>query len=242
MLNTVKNWSFKNLRSFIALSLIGVTVSLTSCFNDDEVTPLPPAAYVLIYQGSPDAPEMDIFADQNKINNFPINYTDGINYGPFYTGERTFKFTSVNSLSSILEKKFTVKADSVYSIFVLDNINQINAILIQDEWEEPKAEEAQLRLVNLSPDAGNVILEISGQASANFNELDFGLASDFEGIEPGIYNLTIKSKDSGETLVTASEIELKGNRVFTLILRGLESSTNDDKKLDLQLITNYINY
>ncbi|MBN3518617.1 DUF4397 domain-containing protein [Algoriphagus lutimaris] len=242
MLNRVKNWSNKHLRSLLALFLIGATVSLTSCFNDDETIPVPPAAYVLVYQGSPDAPEMDIYANQNKINNYPIKYADGVNYGPFYIGERTFKFTSVNSLSSILEKNFTIKEDSVYSIFVLDQLSQIDAILVQDEWEEPVAEEAQLRLVNLSPDAGDVILEISEQESAFVNNLPFGTASDFEGIESGTYDLTVKSSTTGETLVTATDIELKGNRVITLILRGLASSTDNDKKIDLQLITNYVNY
>lgn len=242
MLNTFKNWSFKNLRSLLALSLIGATVSLTGCFNDNETTPLPPAAYVLLYQGSPDAPEMDIFANENKINTFPISYTEGINYAPFYTGDRTFRFTSSNSLSLILEKNFTVKADSVYSIFVLGNLDQIDAVLIQDEWEEPIAEEAQLRLVNLSPDAGNVVLEISGQESAFVNDLEFGSASDFDGITNGTFDFTIKSKNSGEVLVTATDIELKGNRVYTLILRGLASTSEINKKLDLQLITNYTNY
>jgi hypothetical protein len=242
MLNTVKNWSFKNFRSLFALSLIGATVALTSCFNDDETSPLPPAAYVLVYQGSPDAPEMDIYANQNKINNFPIKYTEGVSYSPFYTGDRTFKFTSVNSLSTILEKNFTVKADSVYSIFVLDNVAQIDAILIQDEWEEPIAEEAQLRIINLSPDAGSVILDISGQESAFANDLEFGSASEFDGITNGTFDFTIKSQNSGEVLVTATDIELKGNRVYTLILRGLESSSENNTKLDLQLITNYTNY
>jgi hypothetical protein len=242
MLYTVKNWPFQNFKSLLAFSLLVATVSLTSCFNDDEVTPLPPAAYVLVYQGSPDAPEMDIYADQNKVNTFPIKYTEGVTYSPFYTGNRTFEFQSYTSQNLILEKNFILKADSVYSIFVLGEVAQIDAILIKDEWEEPIAEEAQLRLVNLSPDTGNVILEISGQETAFINDLEFGAASEFDEIQNGTFDFTIKSKNSGEVLVTATDIELKGNRVYTLILRGLESSTENDTKLDLQLITNYTNY
>ncbi|WP_296699969.1 DUF4397 domain-containing protein [Algoriphagus sp.] len=242
MIYTVKNWSLKKLRSLFTLSLIGATIFLTSCFDDENTMPLPPAAYVLVYQGSPDAPDMDIYANQNKINNFPVKYTDGISYGPFYIGERTFRFTSVNSLSVILEKNFMVKADSVYSIFVLNNVDQIDAVMVQDEWEDPIADEAQIRLVNLSPDAGKVSLEVSGIESAFTDDLEFGSASDFDGISNGIYDLTIKSQSSGEVLVTANNIELKGNRVYTLILRGLESSSDNNKKLDLQLITNYTNY
>lgn len=242
MINRVKNWSLKNLRSLLALSLIGATVSLSSCLDEQDAIAVPPAAYVLVYQGSPDAPEMDIYADQNKINNTPVQYADGVNYGPFYTGDRTFKFTSINSLSSILEKEFTLKADSVYSIFVLDEYAEIDAVLIQDIWDEPTADMTQVRLVNLSPDAGEVSLEISEQESAFATDLDFGSTTEFEGVDSGIYDLTVKSKTSGETIVTASDIEFKGNRVITLILKGLESTSDNTKKLDLQLITNYVNY
>lgn len=242
MINTLKNWSLRKLRSLITLSLIGATVFLTSCLDDENTMTLPPAAYVLVYQGSPDAPDMDIYANQNKINNFPVKYTDGISYGPFYTGERTFRFTSANSLSVLLEKNFMVKEDSVYSIFVLDNVDQIDAVMVQDEWEEPIADEAQIRLVNLSPDAGNVSLEVSDQVSAFADDLEFGSASNFDGIPKGTYDFTIKSQSSGEVLVIANDIELKGNQVYTLILRGLESSSDNNKKLDLQLITNYTNY
>ncbi|MEN2281181.1 DUF4397 domain-containing protein [Algoriphagus sp. SE2] len=242
MIYRVKNWSLRNLKNLITLLFIGATVFLTSCLDNENTMPLPPAGYVLVYQGSPNAPEMDIYANQNKINNFPIKYTEGISYGPFYIGERTFRFTSAYSSSVLLEKNFIVKADSVYSIFVLDNVDQIDAVMIQDEWENPIAEEAQIRLVNLSPDAGNVSLEVSGQMSTFTDDLEFGSASDFEGISIGTYDFTIKSKNSGEVLVTANDIELNGNHIYSLILRGLESTADTNKKLDLQLITNYTNY
>ncbi|MBN3583124.1 DUF4397 domain-containing protein [Algoriphagus aestuarii] len=242
MFKRVKNWSAKNLKSLVALALIGATIGLTSCFNDDDLNQMPQGAYVLIYQGSPDAPLMDVYANQNKVNDFPLDYSEGISYSPFYTGDRLFKFTSTNSLSSLLEKNFTLKIDSVYSLFVVNKVAQLDAVIVQDNWEDPTADEAQLRLVNLSPDAGNVELEISEMENSLVDNLEFGKASEFEAVSPKVYTLTVKSKSSGETLVTASNIELLGNRVYTLILRGLEESNSQDDKLDLQLITNYINY
>lgn len=242
MFKRVKNWSANHLRSLVALALIGATFSLTSCFDDDDVNQIPQGAYVLIYQGSPDAPLLDVYANQNKVNDYPLDYTEGISYSPFYTGNRLFKFTTTNSLSSLLEKNFTLKIDSVYSLFLVNKVDQLDAVMVQDNWEDPNADEAQLRLVNLSPDAGNVELELSEMENSLAEDLEFGMASEFESLAPKVYNLTVKSKSSGETLVTASNIELFGNRVYTLILRGLEESSSQDEKLDLQLITNYINY
>lgn len=242
MFKRVKNWTANHFKSWMALSMIGATLSLSSCFNDDDLQATPPAGYVLIYQGSPDAPSMDVYANQNKVNNYPISFTEGINYSPFYTGERAFKFTSNNSLSSLLEKNFTIKQDSVYSLFVLDKVAQLDAVLIQDNWSEPTADASQLRLVHLSPDAGNVTLEISDLEGNFVDDLAFGEASEFDGLSPDIYNLTVKSESSGEVLVTATNIELRGNSVYTLILRGLKTNANNETKLDLQMITNYINY
>ncbi|EAZ79709.1 DUF4397 domain-containing protein [Algoriphagus machipongonensis] len=242
MFNKVKNWSKNRFKVLLSLAVIGATFTLTSCLDDDNNTPLPPAGYVLIYHGSPDAPDTDIYADQNKVNNFPISYTQGLSYSPFYIGERTFKFTNVNSLSSFLQKDFMVKADSVYSLFLVNNFDNVDAIMIPDNWGETTNETSQFRLVNISPDAGSVSLEITGENTDIVTDLASLESSDFQEMESGVYDFVVKSTTSGETLVSATDIELRGNRIYTLILRGLVSATDEKTKLDLQLVTNYTNF
>ncbi|MFN3999849.1 DUF4397 domain-containing protein [Algoriphagus sp.] len=225
-----------------AASLIVGSLALTGCLVNLESPQLPPAAYVSIFQGSTAAPAMDVFANQNRVNQSPLTYSQIIPYSAFFTGTRDFRFSAFNSATALLEKNFVLKADSVYSIFVADKAAGIDAILIKDIWKDPVAEKSQLRFVHLSSDTEPVYLEISGSTNPLIPESSFKAISDFKEVNKGNYTLRVKSKETNAILIQTGTLEIQGNRVYSLILRGLSAESTGDKKLDLQLVTNYINY
>ena len=226
----------------LAAGVIAGSLFLTSCMDDIESPELQPAAYVSIFQGATDAPSMDIFANQNRVNQTPLQYAQILPYSAFHPGTREFRFSAFNSATSLLEKNLVLKADSVYSIFVADEAEGIDAILVKDVWEEPTAEKAQLRFVHLSPDAENVYLEVSGTSTPVVGESAFKSVSEFVKLNSGNFTLKVKSGETDETLIQSGTLELKGNRVYTLVLRGLNAESTGDKKLDIQLVTNFVNY
>jgi hypothetical protein len=126
-------------------------------------------------------------------------------------------------------------------MFLLEDPGELDVILIDDAWSEPTADKAQIRMINLSPDAGTVSLKIDEVEDLFFEGLVFKTNSECESLDTKTYNLTVIST-IGETFTSATNIELKGHRVYTLLLRGYEQATDNAKKLDLQLLTNYINY
>lgn len=226
----------------MATGLIAGSFLLTGCLDNLDSPELPPAAYVSIFQGSSGAPVMDIFANQNQVNQNPVEYTEILPYSAFYPGKRDFRFSASNSATSLLEKNFELKADTVYSVFISDQAAGIDAMLVKDVWEEPTADIAQLRFVHLSPDAEKVSLEISRTNTPFVTESVFKSVSPFKELDKGSFILTVKSSETGKILIQSGNLELKGNRVYTLVLRGLKAESTDPKKLDIQLITNYINF
>jgi hypothetical protein len=229
-------------RFWIVASLLAGSFLLTGCLDNLESPKLPPAAYVSIFQGSTVAPALDVFANQNRVNQNPLEYTQLIPYSAFYTGTRDFRFSAINSVTALLQKDIVLKADSVYSIFVADKAAGIDAVLVKDSWKDPVAEKAQLRFVHLSTDTEAVYLELSGMSSPLVPLSNFKSVSDFKELAKGNFTLTVKSLETNETLIQTGTVELKGNRVYTLILRGLRAENTGNKKLDLQLVTNYINF
>lgn len=225
----------------IALS-VSATLMMSSCLDNVENTPLPPTAYVSIYQGSPDAPALDIFADANKVNRDPMEFSQVLAYSPFFPGDRNFRFAPFNSATSLLEKEFELKADSVYSLFVINEIAALDAILVKDVWEEPTVSKAQLRLVHLSPDTEGLDLLVNQTSNPLIEDSEYRTVSSFEELDPGNVILKVRSTETGETLLTSGTLDLEGNRVYTLVVRGLKNENSGPKKLDIQLITNYINY
>ncbi len=240
-MTSVKSFATKNLKSLATVALLAGTMGLTSCLDENEPIDYPDAGNISIYHGAPGSTGVIVYADQNQVNNFPLMYSEVLSYSRFYPGNRQFKFTEANSLTSLLEKNFEIKADSVYSMFIVEDAGMLNTILVDDDWSEPTSTEAQLRLVNLSPDAGAVSLKLDEVEAPMFDDVAFKANSEFESLDTKIYKLTVLSS-AGETLATATNIELKGNRVYTLVLRGHVVTTDNSKKLDLQLLTNYIDY
>lgn len=240
---SVNSFAMKNLKSLASVALLVGTMGLTSCLDNDDNIPndYPPAGYISIYNGAPNNTGVIVYADSNRVNSSLLKYSEALAYSNFYPGKRLFKFSEGNSVTSLLEKEFEVKVDSVYSLFMVEDEEELDAILIDDDWSEPTANEAQIRMINLSPDAGAVSLLIDDSETPFFDDLEFKSASDFKSVDTDRVGLTLVSS-MGDTLATATNVELRGNRVYSLIVRGYALSTENSKKLDLQLLTNYIDY
>ena len=61
-------------------------------------------------------------------------------------------------------------------------------------------------------------------------------------MEKGKVKVVVKSKSTGEVLVTVNEIELLGNRVYTLVVRGFANPSNGNNPISVQLLTNFIKF
>ncbi|MEP0711351.1 MAG: DUF4397 domain-containing protein, partial [Algoriphagus sp.] len=201
------------------LASLAATVGLTSCLDDNDPIEYPDAGYISIYNGAPNNNGVIVYADQNQVNDFSLDYSEVLPYKNFFPGDRTFKFSEPNSLTSLLEKEFEIKVDSVYSMFMLEDAGVLDAVLVDDDWSEPSAAEAQIRMINLSPDAGSVSLIIDEAQTPLFSNVAFKSNTAFESLDNKVYTLKVISS-TGETLATATSIELKENRVYTLVVRG----------------------
>lgn len=242
MLSFKKNQLFKNWNFRMLLPVIGMSFVLSGCLEDRIGEPLPPAAYVLFYHASPESPSIDVHVNGHKITQNPIDYSWILPYQRFYTGKRNFKFTPPNAISSMLDTEVTLEEDKVYSIFLVDEVNGLNDLVVVDDWEDPDSNHAGVRFIHLSPDAGEIVVEVNN-GEKPFGPMEiFKDASEFEEFDKGKYNFKIKSKETGEVLVTASEVEIKGNRIYTLILRGEISQDEEEKNLNLQLLTNHVQF
>lgn len=241
---TMKTTSIKNkIFGFLKLFSIFLFAAFLTigCVNKLENTPQPPAAFVAIYHGSPDGPDMDIYAESRKINNQPLIFGQTFPYSGFFAGERRLLFNPFNAQNTLLEKNISLDQDKIYTVFLVNKAEDLDAIQVEDIWEEPDGLKSQVRLVHLSPDSGDLEVSIA-------NQTPFGPAtsylsiSDFLELEKGKVKVVVKSKSSGEILVTVNEIELLGNRVYSLVIRGFANPANGINPISVQLLTNYIKF
>ncbi|MDN3668450.1 DUF4397 domain-containing protein [Echinicola jeungdonensis] len=226
-----------------ALLLLAMSpIIMSSCLDDDDVEELPPAAYVSYYHGAPNFEAITIYADGNQYNTNLFEFSDYFIYSRFYTGDRDLSFRLRNTANSLLDTTVNFIENQAYSFFLTEENDQLQTVIAEDNWDSPENTNALVRLVHLSPDAPAVSLKINDEETDLFENQSFQDVTDFEEITAAPTNLTLKNADNGEVLLTAENINLRNERVYTIVVRGYaspEEGAPASHELSLQLIRNY---
>jgi hypothetical protein len=204
---------------------ITVTMMLTGCLNNDpnQVQPVP-VSYVSIYNAAPDAPGLDLIVDEHRINNNPFNYTDRTGYLNFFTGERRFKISSVNASNAFVDTTFELVDGRTYSLFMVDRVSSLEALLVTDSSATPTAGNAMVRFINLSPDASNLsIVGKNDNDSISFAERSFKQATSFQPVNAEEFSFEVTQGSSSDALLKADNISLEAGKYYTIIVRGFKT-------------------
>jgi hypothetical protein len=221
-----------------------LTVSLTGCMDNDNNLPQPqPVAYVSFYHGSPNVPDLDLLIDNQRINSQAFKYTNYSNYLNFVPGSRKIKFTPTNAANAFIDTTLTFKENKVYSLFVVDRLQNVDLMVVQDSIIVPTAGKAGIRVVHLSPDAPAVDVVTTGTGSTPtplFTNLNFKAAPLFKEFTSGTYTLQVKKAGTNEILLTVPNVALDSGKDYSLILRGFVTPpTGNTNVLSMQSIRNY---
>ncbi|MFP9115774.1 DUF4397 domain-containing protein [Flavobacterium sp. RHBU_3] len=216
---------------FFSRMLLGIAVALlaTSCLNDDDnyYNPYPNVAYGVIVNASPESGDLFFFADQNQINNNALNYSDAAGYYNFYTGSRVLSLK--NSAGETLSTDdITLNNGDFFSAFAVNTFENVELVTYRDSLEYPASGTANVRFINLAPDAASV--DISGTTATFATGVDFKEATDFMSVASGTYDITFKDSASGETIYTATALDFANGGIYTVYTQGFVSpaaSSND---------------
>jgi hypothetical protein len=221
MNNHVMNFS-KWRAVFFSMAFI---VLLASCMDDDKNVSEPvQVAYVSLYNASPDAPDLDVIVDNRAINTSPFDYTSYSGYLNFYTGNRNIKFNSVNADNALVDTTFNFQDGKAYSLFAVDRLSKIEALLVRDSAAVPAEGKAMVRFVHLSPDASSFDVDVQGETGTPlFADRSFKQATDFKEIDAKQYTFEIKNTGASDVLVSAKDINILPGKFYTIITRGFVS-------------------
>lgn len=221
--------------------LLGVAVALlaSSCINDDDsyYDPYPNVAYGVIVNVSPNSGDLFFFADQNQINNNALNYGDAAGYYNFYTGNRALSLK--NSLGETLSTdNITLNNGDFFSAFAVNTFENVELVTYRDSLEYPASGTANVRFINLAPDAASV--DISTTTATLATGVDFKEATDFMSIAAGTYDITFKNSTTNETLHTATAVDFANGGIYTVYTKGFVSpAAGSNDTFSVKKIRNY---
>jgi hypothetical protein len=206
------------LRSIFFAAALIIVMASCSDFDDENVVEPVPVSYVSIYHASPDAPGLDIIVDDKRINTNAFDYTDRSGYLNFYTGNRNIKFNAANASSALVDTTFSFAENKAYSLFIVDRVSSLEGLVVQDSAAAPAAGKAMVRLVNLSPDAPAVDLNLKGEnATTLFTGKSFKEATSYAEVDAKQQSLEVKA---GDQVLNVDNVRLVPGRFYTVIVRG----------------------
>jgi Domain of unknown function (DUF4397) len=218
-----------------------LSVMLSSCLkNNNSNIPVTPAALVSIVQASPGQPVLDFSLDANRVNLNPLKYNDGLDYFRATIGKRTLLFSNDASGTAIATDTITLRQNVAYSVFLVNTVSSPQIFHLTDSLTAPTTGNANLRFINLSPDAPAVDLAIKGGAVIVANKAFKGFSS-FQPIAGMRYSFEIRKAGTTTVLATMDNVTINNGFIYTIYLHGLAAAT-DATKLTGDLITNAAPY
>lgn len=214
------------MKYWMKLTLLAVlpTLFLASCDDDDDdVDIIVDQANVMVVHASPDAPGVDLYVDDTKVNNAALEYPNNTGYLEVDAGERNFKVTAAGAglANPVIDADVTLEDDMNYTIFAADELGSIMPVVLMDDLTPPASGQAHVRFVHLSPDAPNVDVVVQGGPEL-FTDVEFTEGTDFSPVAAGTYTVEVQPVGTDVAAVTAT-LDLEAGKIYTVFARGFLS-------------------
>lgn len=228
----------KTLRfKYIALIFMAMgTFTLSSCLKDDNNGQQSIVSALTVINGTPDAPAFDFILNRELVPTLNVSYKKRIPYFILNTGTYNASFYEHRTNTKPLyEIPVTLASGKYHSLFLAGTLaDSLTSLFIEDDLRLPSAQNAKLRFVNLSPDAGSLDFAIVTDSlfSSQKNFKDY---TDFYEIPAGEYNATLKSS-SGTNVNHEFKLKLTAGKIYTVWARGLVDASDEEQAFEDGLI------
>lgn len=222
-----------------------LVVGLSSCLKNNNKynnNTQKPIALLSVMNAAPDVPAADFYFNGSLINATQFPYGNFIAYFNVPAGSGNVGFYTSGTSTTIATDTATFKANQVYTLFFSNVAPNHDFVLVHDTIAAPASSSANIRLVNVSPDAPAVDLVLHG--TVLIANKKYKQASSFISV-PASVNDTLQVRQTGTNIVLGSipPINLQSGAVYTVWLYGFASAgASDPKKLNVGFMTNAVFY
>jgi hypothetical protein len=216
---------------FLSAIVIASIPMLSSC--EDEKT----YADVMVVHTSPDAPGVDLLVDDVKKNSAPLNYPDNTGYLSLESGTVNIKVNVAGTSTTVINGDLDLEADKSYSVFAIDAVASISALVLEDDLTAPASGKAHVRFVHLSPDAPAVDIAVAATGAVVFGDIAFEEATAFTPLDAGAYNLDVRVAGTTTVALVLPTITLQAGKIYTVFAKGFLAGT-DEQALGAEIIVN----
>lgn len=194
---------------------------------DDTGTPEAGQAWVRVLHGSPDAPAVDVKAnDSDILTNVPFATIS--DYIPVPADTYNIKVCATGTDTCVIDADLTFEDGKKYTVAATDLVAQIKPQVLEDT-AAPNAEQAQVRVIHFSADTPAVdVLTQDGSAKVVEN-LAFPNATGYLALDAGSYDLKVcANADNTVCPLDPGALDLAAGTAYSVFAIGSLEATLDD--------------
>ncbi|WP_411963467.1 DUF4397 domain-containing protein [Haloferax sp. YSMS24] len=190
-------------------------------------TPEPEMAMVRVAHLSPDAPNVDVYVDDDvALEDVPYGAVS--DYLSLPVGTYTVKITAAGDESTVAFEGDVGVEEATYTVAAVGELGEgtFQPLVLEDDVSLPDAETARVRVVHASPDAPAV--DITAGDQTLFDGVEFTQSGSVE-VPADTYTLQVRgdTESNDGDAVAEFDVELTGETVYTVFASGYLSPPED---------------
>ena len=176
-------------------------------------------ATVRIIHASPDAPAVDVLVDGQPLleNVAPDSASD---YQAITPESHRIQVvpTGQTADSALVDEEIDAAPGAAYIVAVYGRLNDLQGAVVDVDLSEIEPGSARVRLINFSPDAGDVDLAETG-GDVWFDDVALGEVTDYRDVTPGGISADLRG-DEDRVLQTIPELGFADARAYDVVVMG----------------------
>jgi len=184
-------------------------------------------AKVRVLHASPDAPAVDVYLDDAKVDALTaVPFGVISDYLDVPAGDHNVKVYATGTTSDpVIDADVSVDAGAAYTIAATDAVATIAAQVIQDQ-PDPDCDTARVRVVHFSADAPAVDVAAAGSAPADavVKALAYPDATDYLDLPAGSYDLEVRLAGTTTVALALPDVTVEDCTAYSVFAIGSAAS------------------
>lgn len=203
----------------IALSLL-CTTAFAACGDDDDGSGPAATSLLRVVHDSPDAPNVDVrFNGMVVLSDVP--YLAASDFLEVPSGPATLEVLVAGSDVVAIRADVDLATDVAYSVFAVNLVAEIDAVVLVDNLAPPASGDARLRLVHGAPSAGSVDVYISGPddplGEPLLENVPYLAVADDLTVPAGTYRVRITAAGTTDVAIDTGDLPLQSGVAYTAV-------------------------
>jgi hypothetical protein len=190
-----------------ARSVPSPLLGLAACSDDDSTSP-GPTARLRIVHASPNAPNVDVLVDEDRVlQNVPYLNASAF-FFPVTAGERRIRVNAAGTNTSVIDATPTLDAQASYTVLATGPVATIQALIAPDDLTPPAAGQVKVRVIHAAPAAAGVDVYVTAPGAPLtgpvLTNVPFRAVSGYLTVPAGTYQIRVTPTGTTTVAINAT--------------------------------------